>query len=136
MGNPRGITLDRARNEVYVCDKNNSRIQVLLSTIGEYVRQFGRDQMTEPAICISQQDELFVTDKATQSVLRFSLTGEFLKRAGSRGMKPGQFSGILGLCCEAGLVYICDINIQIIRIFDSEQGRGGVLLNRSPQKIL
>ena len=72
LNNPAGIALDRARNEVYVCDFGNSRIQVL-STIGEYVRQFGRDHLTEPyAICISQQDELFVTDYATQSVLKFN----------------------------------------------------------------
>ena len=120
LDNPFGIALDRARNEVYVCDTGNSRIQVL-STIGEYVRQFGRDHLIEPyAICISQQDELFVTDYATQSVLKFNLTGEFLKRAGSRGNKPGQFIGIRGLCCEAGLVYICDASIQQIQIFDSE----------------
>ena len=118
--NARGIAFDRARNEVYVCDNGNSRIQVL-STIGEYVRKFGRDHLTEPhAICISQQDELFVTDRATPCVLKFSLTGKFLKRAGSRGMKLGQFIGIAGLCCEAGLVYICDMNIQQILIFDSE----------------
>ena len=120
LRNPNGNSLDRARNEVYVCDTGNNRIQVL-STIGEYVRQFGRDHLTEPySICMSQQDELFVTDRATQCVLKFSLTGKFLKRVGSRGMKPGQFSGITGLCCEAGLVYICDMNIQQIQIFDSE----------------
>ena len=120
LRNPKGITLDRARNEVYVCDLDNGRIQVL-STIGEYVRQFGRDHLTEPyAICISQQDELFVTDRATQCVLKFSLTGEFLKRAGSRGNKPGQFMGIAGLCCEAGLVYICEAIKQQIQMFDSE----------------
>ena len=117
---PRGIVLDRARNEVYICDTGNCSIQVL-STIGEYVRQLGGDHLTQPfAICISQQDELFVTDDATQYVLKFSLTGEFLRRAGSRGNKPGQFDGITGLCCEAGLVYICDVNIQRIQIFDSE----------------
>ena len=92
-----------------------------MSTIGEYVRQFGRDHLTEQyAICISQQDELFVNDEAIQCVLKFSLTGEFLKRAGSRGNKPGQFNGISGLCCEAGLVYICDVSIQRIQIFNSE----------------
>ena len=118
--NPAGIALDRARNEVYVCDKGNNRIQVL-STIGECIRQFGGDYLTEPlAICISQQNELFVTDDATGCVLKFNLTGEFLKRAGSRGTEVGQFSGIRGLCCEAGLVYICDVSIQRIQIFDSE----------------
>eukprot|EP00800_Vazella_pourtalesii_P009946 TRINITY_DN2499_c0_g1_i1.p1 TRINITY_DN2499_c0_g1~~TRINITY_DN2499_c0_g1_i1.p1 ORF type:complete len:388 (+),score=87.37 TRINITY_DN2499_c0_g1_i1:889-2052(+) len=118
--NPRGIALDRARNEVYVCDRGNSRIQVL-SAVGDYVRQFGRHHLTEPhAICLSQQDELFVTDRAKQCVLKFSLTGEFLKQAGERGNRKGQFSGITGLCCEAGLVYVCDGSLQRILIFDSE----------------
>ena len=120
LWSPKGIAFDKARNEFYVCDHGNKRIQVL-STLGDYVRQFGRDHLTEPnALCISQQDELFVTDSATQYVLKFSLTGKFLKQAGSRGTEDGQFIGITGLCCEAGLVYICNINIQQIQIFDSE----------------
>ena len=98
--NPRGIALDRARNEVYVCDNDNSRIQVL-SAVGEYVRQFGKDHLTQPhAICLSQQDELFVTDEAKHCVLKFRITGEFLKQAGSRGTEAEQFSAIRGLCCE------------------------------------
>ena len=120
LSSPRGITLDRARNEVYVCDMSNSRIQVL-SAVGEYVRQFGKDHLTHPhAICLSQQDELFVTDEAKHCVLKFRITGEFLKQAGSRDTKVVQFSGIKGLCCNAGLVYVCDGSIQRIQIFDSE----------------
>ena len=34
--NPTGIALDRAQNEVYVCDSGNKRIQVL-STVGVYI---------------------------------------------------------------------------------------------------
>ena len=101
-----------------MCDKSNNRIQVL-SAVGEYVRQFGKDHLTQPhAICLSQQDELFVTDEAKHCVLKFRITGEFLKQ-GSRGTKAGQFSGIKGLCCDAGLVYVCDDSMQRIQIFDS-----------------
>ena len=118
--NPRGIVLDTARDEVYVCDHSNSRIQVF-STVGVYLRQFGGDHLTEPyAICLSQQDELFVTDRAKDCVLKFSLTGQLLKQAGSRGSAAGRFTGISGLCCEAGLVYVCDYSVQRIQIFDSE----------------
>ena len=117
--NPRGIALDRARAEVYVCDKGNSRIQVL-STVGVYIRQFGGDRLMDPhAICLSQQDELYVTDRVTQCVMKFSRTGEFLAKAGSRGNAPEQFSGITGLCCEAGLVYVCDGSLQEVLILDS-----------------
>ena len=118
--NPKGITLDRTRNEVYICDNGNSRIQVL-SADGNYLRQFGKDQLTEPfAICLSQKKELFVTDEAKECILKFSLTGEFVKQVGSRGNKAGEFNGISGICCEAGLVYVCDFNVQRIQLFDSE----------------
>ena len=77
--------------------------------------------MTYPyAICLSQQDELFVTDEAKECVLKFSVTGQLLKQAGSRGSAAGEFIGISGLCCEDGLVYVCDCNVQRIQIFDSE----------------
>ena len=119
LDNPKGIALDKAREEVYVCDLSNKRIQVL-STVGVYIRQFGRDHLIDPqAICLSQQDELYVTDMATQCVMKFTLTGEFLAQAGSRGTTPGQFSAISGLCCEAGLVYVCDAATQLVQIFDS-----------------
>ena len=119
LDNPIGIALDRARDEVYICEYGNNRIQVL-STVGVYKRQFGRGRLMEPsAICISQQDELYVTDMSTQCIMKFSLTGVFLAQTGSRDNSPGQFSGISGLCCEAGLVYVCDTSTQMIQIFDS-----------------
>ena len=118
--NPRGIVFDSVRDEVYICDRSNSRIQVL-SSVGVYLRQFGRDHLTESfAICLSQKGELFVTDRAKECVLKFSMTGQFLKQVGSRGNKSGQFTVISGLCCEAGLVYVCDCNVHRIQVFDSE----------------
>ena len=118
--NPTGIAIDRIKNEVYVCDRLSKRIQVL-SAVGDYIRQFGNGHLTEPyAICLSQQEESFVTDVAKECVLKFNLTGEFLKQVGSRGNANEQFMMIAGLCCEAGLIYVCDCQMQRIQIFDSE----------------
>ena len=118
--NPTGIAIDRIKNEVYVCDRLSKRIQVL-SAVGDYIRQFGNGHLTEPyAICLSQQEESFVTDVAKECVLKFNLTGEFLKQVGSRGNANEQFRMIAGLCCEAGLIYVCDCQMQRIQIFDSE----------------
>ena len=51
---PRGISIDRITNEVFIADKNNSRIQVL-TTEGKYLRSFGTDHLKEPhGICVSQ----------------------------------------------------------------------------------
>ena len=64
MHNPRSIVLDTARDEVYLCNYSNSRIQVL-STVGVDLQQFGGEHLTYPyAICLSQKDDLFVTNEA------------------------------------------------------------------------
>ena len=74
--------------------------------------------MKEPhGICVSQ-DGVFVTDVATECLLRFSLAGQFINKTGSRGTTPGCFRGIRGLCYEAGLVYVCDSGNQKIKAFD------------------
>ena len=117
LNNPSGISIDRTTNEVFIADKNNSRIQVL-TTEGKYLRSFGTDHLKEPfGICVSQ-DGVFVTDMATKCLLRFSLAGQFINKTGSRGSTPGCFIGIAGLCYEAGLVYVCDYSVQRIQIFD------------------
>ena len=115
--NPRGISIDKIKNEVFIADRSNSRIQVL-TTEGEYLRSFGTDHLNEPhGICVSQ-DGVFVTDEASQCLLRFSLAGQFINKTGSRGTTLGCFNGIKGLCYEAGLVYVCDGSMQRIQIFD------------------
>ena len=117
---PRGVTFDKIRNEVYVCDRGNNRIQVL-STVGDYIRQFGNERLIEPyGICLSKRMELFVTDKAKESVMKFAITGEFLNQTGSGGTEVAQFTGISGLCCEPELVFVCDCGGHRVQIFDSE----------------
>ena len=114
--NPRGISIDRIRNEVFIADLSQSRIQVL-NTEGKYMRSFGTDHLKEPhGICVSQAG-VFVTDVARDCLLKFSLPGQFINKTGYRGTTPGCFIGISGLCYEAGLVYVCDCGMQRIQVF-------------------
>ncbi|KAI6648899.1 T9SS C-terminal target domain-containing protein [Oopsacas minuta] len=118
LNDPAGITVDRASNELYICEYHNSRIQVL-TTEGKYLRSFGTDHLKEPyGICLSKE-EVFVTDRAKESLVKFNLSGKFLKETGSRGNTEGRFTSISGLRHEAGLIYVCDFSIQRIQIFDS-----------------
>ena len=81
-------------------------------------RSFGTDYLKEPhGICVSQ-DGVFVTDIARDCLVKFGLFGEFINKTDSRGTAPGCFTGIRGLCYEAGLVYVCDCSIQRFQIFD------------------
>ena len=115
---PSGISIHRATNEVFIADCNNSRIQILTAE-GEYLRSFGSDHLKEPhGICVSQ-DGVFVTDRAKECLLKFSLAGKFINKTGSRGNTPGCFTTIAGLCYEAGFVFVCDYCMQRIQVFNS-----------------
>ncbi|KAI6650693.1 RING finger protein nhl-1 isoform X3 [Oopsacas minuta] len=65
------------------------------------------------------QEEVFITDRAKESLVKFSLAGQFLKGIGSKGNTKGRFTTISGLCYDAGLIYVCDFGVQRIQIFDS-----------------
>ena len=116
--NPRAISLDRMRNEVYICDSSNSRIQVF-NTKGEFHRSFGKEHLIDPlGICVSTYNQcVFVTDRIKLCLTKFSMSGEFIKKAGCKGNGEGEFVSIKGLCCDKDLIYVCDISRQIINVF-------------------
>lgn len=117
--NPRALSIDRMRNELYICDSSNSRIQVF-STKGEFRRSFGKDHLVEPlGVCVSTINQyVFVTDRIKLCVSKFSISGVFIKQVGSKGNGAGQFISIKGICSDEDLIYVCDISRQIINVFD------------------
>ena len=77
--NPGGISIKTATREVFVCDKNNHRVQVLDENL-EYLREFSVDlttegftNLSEPTdILISSHGSLYIIDQANNSVLVYS----------------------------------------------------------------
>ena len=117
LENARGVAIDRDTNEVYIADQSNNRIQVL-TTNGDFIRGFHHEAMLAiHDICLSKND-VFLTDKRNY-LLKFSKSGRFTKKTGSRGNAPGCFAAISGICFEKGSVYVSDSSIQMIQIFDS-----------------
>ena len=117
--NPRAISLDRMKNEVYICDSSNSRIQVF-NTKGEFRRSFGKEHLVEPLGISVSMHNVFVTDRMKLCLAKFSISGVFIKKVGCKGNGAGQFISIKGLCCDENLelIYVCDISRQIINVFD------------------
>ena len=118
LHNPRSIALDRDTNELYVADLSNHRIQVL-NTEGGFLRAFGSGQLNEPyGLCLSLE-AVFVGDIEERSLLKYDKSGKFVNKIGTKGLSSGCFSTITGMCYKAGLIFVCDRNLQRIQIFDS-----------------
>ena len=119
LHNPRSIAFDGDRNEVYIADLSNRRVQVF-NTEGEFHRAFGVAQLTEPyGLCLSPE-AVFVGDLEQRCLLKYDKSGKFLNKMGSKGMTSGCFETITGMCYNAGSLFVCDRNLQRVQIFDSD----------------
>ena len=69
---PCGLTLYR-NESIYIADTNNSRIQIF-STAGEFVAEFGKEQLNRPDSIALNDKWVFVSDYSHNAVLKFQIT--------------------------------------------------------------
>jgi DNA-binding beta-propeller fold protein YncE len=91
---------------------------VLVATAGP---DFGdRASFSEPTgVAVDQIGEIFVSDKAENSIFKFSSNLELLAKEGGVGASLGGFSQPLGMACDAALnLYVADSGNRRIEILD------------------
>ena len=86
-----------AGGELYVTDTLNNRVQVLRSSDGAFVRQFGTrgltlGQMVRPkGVGVDAEGNVYVVESLYDSLLVYSPRGEFLMPIGGTGKATGRF---------------------------------------------
>ena len=92
---PWGITTD-ALGFIYVCDKENHRVQVFQSD-GSFVGKFGTmgskpGQLEHPHyVAVSNTNRVIVSDSNNHRIQIFDINGKVLTTFGSEGTDFGQF---------------------------------------------
>jgi DNA-binding beta-propeller fold protein YncE len=137
---PHAIGVDR-RNQVYVADRGNRRIQVFDAS-GAFLRfihlnapydksrqpVLGNPPATRPdetppwTICITNTTPqyLYTSDNEPGRIYKLSLDGRLLGVLGESGRDVGQFNWIHGLACPSeNVLYVADLNnwrVQKLRL--------------------
>lgn len=131
---PRGICVDVNRNELYVSDCNNHRIQVFHAKTLSFLRQIGRGSQGGAngylnyavGICLHEErGELFVADTNNHRVSVFDqVTGVYLRSIGSHGTGYGQLASPYGVCVDKvkSQVFVADYENHRVSIFDETTG--------------
>ena len=121
FSNPSGIAV--IGNEVYVCDRNNSRIQVFDKHLS-YVRSFGchgnnTGELHWPYDLTPGLDgHIYVTDCDNHRVQIFDPEGHFVHAFGSRGSEKGCLKRPMGICLGTDqLLYVTEYGNHRISVF-------------------
>jgi len=110
-------------HQVYVCDKDNGRIQVFDSNLN-FVRSFGTQgdgpgQLKKPRdIDFDAQGKIYVVDPSKNQVLVFSENGRYLQQFDARGQQgESELNSPTGLCVSGDYVYITEWANHCVSVF-------------------
>ena len=125
MYNVHGIAVDPTTREVFVNDRQNSRVQVF-DEDGTYLREwtFGpRPPMDIHSFIVTSDQKLWAADQGTHKILGYDLDGNFLYSWGSWGEYPGGMWGVHGLSTDQeGSFYTASVNNGRIQKFVPREG--------------
>ena len=109
-------------HHIYVCDKDNSRVQVFDSDLN-FVRSFGTTddrpgQLKKPMdIDFDAQGNIYVVDLSKHQVVVFSKDGQYLRHFGQKGQGNGELNGPKGICFSGDYVYVTEYLNHCVSVF-------------------
>ena len=118
FNNPFGLTTDETNNDIYICDCDNNRIQII-SQHFQYKSQFGRDLLHIPRDIKLYKDNIFIIDQSNPCLHIFNKDLELQKSVITRGrgqiINPWFF-----FIDKFGNILISDYDSNSILILNSE----------------
>ena len=123
---PHGLLLLQSDELLFVCDRNNHRIQVLhdeqfFHSFGQHGEKPGCFNFPVDIAANSSGNQLLVTDDRNNRVQLFTLSGQFLKVFGEFAQIPYNLIRPTGIYCAAdGHVLVCSHDTNRVLIFDED----------------
>ena len=116
---PRGISTDESNNDIYICDYNNSRIQIISENL-QYKSQFGKDTLHYPLDITLYKDNIFVLDQSNPCLHIYNKDLVLQKSVVTRGEGQQVINPYFFLIDKFGCILITDRNSNSILILNSE----------------
>ncbi|KAI6658989.1 hypothetical protein LOD99_14665 [Oopsacas minuta] len=116
---PRGIVLDEEKGDIFVADRDNSRIQVM-NYIGEYISEFGKGELKSPYGIAMTDYHIFITDTFYHAVFKYSKSSpnKLEAIAGKKGKLEGELNNPRGISIDTnGDVYIAEYWNSRVSVF-------------------
>ena len=123
FNNPRGVALSR-KNELYVCDRDNHRIQVFDSNLQflHYLDLKLSDPLLRIAIkpndvAFDNAGKMYIADCANNCILSFTSSNYYLGLFGTEGEGVGKLGAPECVHVNNGLVYVTEYHEHRVSVF-------------------
>jgi len=116
FNSPCGITIDT--QFLYVCDKDNNRVQVLDKENGKFIYQCknnGKRLLDNPLSILLYENLLYVGD--WNGIQVYSKQNKCIKYFGNYGTRKGEFKRVTSLCIINDQLYIIDSGNNRIQVW-------------------
>ena len=116
---PFGLTTDESNNDIYICDFNNNRIQIISQNF-QYKSQFGKDLLHSPTDIKLYKDNIFIIDESNPCLHIFNKDLDLQKSVITRGRGQQVINPWFFFIDEFGNILISDFDSNSILILNSE----------------
>ena len=116
---PRGLSTDESSNDIYICDYNNNRIQIISENL-KYKSQFGKDTLYRPRDIKLYKDNIFVLDTSNPCLHIYNRDLVLQKSVVTRGRGQQVINPSSFFIDKFGYILITDHNSNSILILNSE----------------
>ena len=124
FGEPIGIRVNKVNGDIYVCDKNNHRVQVLDQGL-QFKSSFGQEgdgtsDFRKPQdIDFDSMGNIYVVDHGHSVIKVFSQSWNYQGAVGRKGHGNGSFDSITSLCIDKhDYIYVTDKSLKCVQVFN------------------
>ena len=116
---PRGLSTDEYNNDIYICDADNHRIQIISDNL-QFKSQFGKDTLHYPRDIEHYKDNIFILDRSNPCLHIYNRDLVLQQRVVTRGEGQQVSNPLFFFIDNFGNVLITDIDSNSILILNSE----------------
>ena len=116
---PFGLTIDESNGDIYICDRNNNRIQILNNDLS-FKSQFGKDKLKHPLDVKLSKECIYVLDEFNPCLHLFNYNHILQKSVISRGKGMEVIDPCFFFIDQTDNILISDYSSNSIHIFNSE----------------
>ena len=114
---PWGLSTDESNHDIYICDCNNNRIQIISENL-RYRSQFGKDTLNNPSGITLYKDNIFVLDQSNPCLHVYTKDLVLQKSVITRGYRQQVIDPWFFLIDKFGYILISDLNSNSILILN------------------